>query len=163
MIPYGFKYRMDEKMNDVCEVNAILHLKSTHRLLLNRRKKTMVPAANESAVTRPDGITSNVLWELYKMLSTQNGIQIWLNPDKKSRGQYRLYIAKEASLGHGETDYGVDSMGIELPWSRKEWIDLTLIRSDNGSICKTRITTDALHECGDTVEALLDRNDMKLA
>ena len=163
MIPYGFKYKMDGKMNDACEVNAILHLKSAHKLLLNRSKKAKVPVADESSLTRPEGITSDVLWELYKKFSTQKGIQVWLNPDKNSRGGYRLYAAKEATLGHGETDYGVGSMGIELPWSRKEWIDLTLIQCDTGSIYKTRITTDALYESGDSAEALLARNHMKLA
>ena len=54
-------------------------------------------------------------------------------------------------------------MGIELPWSRKEWIDLTLIQSDTGSLYKTRITTDALYESSDSAEALLARNYMKLA
>ena len=58
---------------------------------------------------------------------------------------------------------GVDNMGIELPWSRNEWIDLTLVPCDSGSIFKTRITTEALHECCDPVEALLARNHMKLA
>lgn len=162
MIPYGFRYRSDGKMNGICEVNAILYLKNTHRLLLNRVKNKAALADGE-ALTRPEGITSNVLWELYKMLMTQTGLRLWISPDKNVRGNYRLYAVTEATLGHGETDYGVDSMGIELPWSRKEWIDLTLIRSDNGSVFKTRITTDALHECCDPIEVLLARNHMKLA
>ncbi len=163
MIPYGYKYTVDTAQPDVCRVDAILHLKKDHRLLPDRWWNTAAHRVNGSAPVRPEGITSNVLWELYQMFLTRSDVSLWVNTDKSSRGTYRLYTAREATLGHGETDYGVDSMGIELPWSRMEWIDLSLVPSDSGSILKTRITTDALYESNVPVEALLDRNHMRLA
>ena len=163
IIPYGFKYTMDKNLNDVCRADVHLRLRNTRSLLLHRTRKSAAARDNASIPVRPEGITSDVLWELYKRLSSREGVQLWINPDKNSRGKYRLYVVREATLGHGETDYGVDSMGIELPCSRKEWIDLTLIQCDTGSIYKTRIITDVLYECSDPAEALLARNYMKLA
>lgn len=158
-IPVEFKCRNDETKDGTCSTCAILCLKDDGRL----RKKEKDLAEKEELI-RPKGITSNVLWEIYKLFHSMYRPYLWVDMDKKRNGKYNLYQIVDAVFGFGETDYGIGNMGIELPWSRKEWIDLKLVSAygDSGTISKQRIGIDAITEDNKTIEEVLKMNHMKL-
>ncbi|MCR4755393.1 MAG: hypothetical protein K5868_07670 [Lachnospiraceae bacterium] len=107
-------------------------------------------------------MSSDALWELYRLFHNMYRPYLWVGMG--GRGRYSLFLVNEVTFGYGETDYGVGNMGIELPWSREEWLDLkaTALYDKCCSERNLRISTDAIIRGNDTVEQVLTANDMKL-
>lgn len=149
-IEYKWKCQKDETMNDVCQITAVVHL-----------KKHAAPGKNGD-LNRPGGMKSDALWELYRMFYNTYRPYLWVSSG--GRGEYRPVLVNDVAFGHGETDYGVGNMGIELPWGRKEWLDLKVTALYGNSFPEKtlRITTDSIQDYRYSVEQVLERNNMKL-
>lgn len=157
-IEYAWKCKKDEAMSDICEVTGVVHLKEHKGISVPMKA---VPIKDDDR-KRPEGMSSDALWELYRLFHNMYRPYLWVSMGDK--GRYSLFLVNEVTFGHGETDYGVGNMGIELPWSRKEWLDLkvTALYDKCFSERKLRISTDAIIRGNDTVEQVLTANDMKL-
>lgn len=153
-----WKCQKDENMSKTCEVSAILHLK--------KHEKIAVPMKNslkEDELVRPEGITSDLLWELYKLFHNMYRTYLWVDMSNKNDGKYRLFLIEEATLGNGKTYYGADGLGVELPWSREEWIDLKLRPLyEKGGTRSFRIKIDTIIDRIKTIERILEKNHVKL-
>ena len=156
-IEYAWKCQKYGTVSNTCEITAVAHMKGHGEILV-----PMKADSDKYDLKRPDGMESDALWELYKLFCNMYRPYLWVAMG--GRGEYRLFLVKETVFGHGETDYGVGNMGIELPWSRKEWLDLkvTALYDKCFSERKLRISTDAIIRGNDTVEQVLTANDMKL-
>lgn len=116
---------------------------------LEARQKLIEEEAGikKDRLEKPEGITCDRLCEVYQYLSELDKPYIWIEKLTKNDHEETLCRIEDMSFGHGETDYGVDGMGIELPWSRYEWVELTLKCPYNeiSDSIKYRIKVDALH------------------
>ncbi|MCR4655261.1 MAG: hypothetical protein K5770_03415 [Lachnospiraceae bacterium] len=157
-IQYMYEYKIDETMSRTCETCAYVHLRKQGRLIVPEKK-----AEEKGEFVRPEAMHSDVLWDIYRLFNNMYRPYLWVDTGSR-HGKYSLYLIKDTAFGHGGTDYGVGNMGIELPWSRKEWIDLKLIKAyGNGRTESTcRICTDAMRDCNDTIEKVLHDNHMRL-
>ena len=63
---------------------------------------------------------------------------------------------EDFSFGHGETSYGRDSSGWELPWSRYEWADVSLKNLRTGCVDVCRIELNSLEVQRFSVETILE-------
>ncbi|MBR4530443.1 MAG: hypothetical protein IKO80_09225 [Lachnospiraceae bacterium] len=154
---YAWKCKKVDAMENSCEISAIIHLKGNRGVMIPMKES---PHKDDDPV-RPGGMSSDALWELYRLFHSMYRPYLWVG---SGGGKYNLYLVKEVVFGHGETDYGVGNMGIELPWSRKEWLDLkaAALYEKKPSERNFRITTDAILACNDTAEQVLEDNNMKL-
>ena len=146
-------------MSRSCNTAAYLHLKKQGKLILPEKK-----AEEKGELLRPEEMQSDGLWDVYRLFHNVYKPYIWIGFGNTFNFRYNLYLIKDVSFGHGETNYGVGNMGIELPWNREEWLDLKLVKAyGNGrteSSC--RICTDAILRCNDTMEQVLRDNKIKL-
>ena len=157
-IEYAWKCKKDETMSDICKISAVAHLKGHMGIRVPMKADPV-----KDDLKRPEGMTSDVLWELYRLLNNMYRPYLWVSVGG-SRAEYRLFLVNEVTFGHGKTDYGVGNMGIELPWSREEWLDLkvTALHESCFSGRTLRITTNALQDFNYSIERVLEYNDMKL-
>lgn len=156
-IEYAWKCQKVDTMENTCEISAIIHLKEHRGIKVPMKEYPL----KDVDIIRPKGMKSDALWELYRLFHNMYRPYLWVG---SGDGKFRLYLIREVIFGHGETDYGVGNMGIELPWSRKEWLDLkvTALHERSFSGRTFRITTDAVLHCNDTAERVLKDNNMKL-
>ena len=156
-IEYAWKCQKDETMRGDCNVSAVVHLKGHRRI-----KVPMKADPVKDDLKRPEDMKSDALWELYKLFHNMYRPYLWVSMG--GRGKYSLFLVNEVTFGHGETDYGVGNMGIELPWSRNEWLDLkvTALYEKSFPTSNLRITTDTISRINDTAEQVLEANHMKL-
>ncbi|MCR5589902.1 MAG: hypothetical protein K6F73_00040 [Lachnospiraceae bacterium] len=157
-IGYAWKCQKDKAVSDICEIAAVVHLKGQRKISVPMKAKSI----KDDDLKRPEGMTDDALWELYRLFHNMYRPYLWVSMG--GRGKYRLFLVNEVAFGHGETDYGVGNMGIELPWSRKEWLDLkvTALYDKCFSVRNLRISTDAISCGNDSAEQVLAANDMKL-
>jgi len=120
----------------------------------------------ESSVVKdiPEGITSGPVRNLYERLKSLPQPYVYI---EKRWGRYRnlrLWHMTGLSAGCEDTQYGVDSMGIELPMRKNEWVDLKLEPADDlEEGIKCRITVDSLYTCEKSPEELLKEHGIYLA
>lgn len=111
----------------------------------------------------PDGITSGVIRSLYEKLVSLPHPYVYIS---KYWGRYNrtgLYHLTGVRPGYEKTQYGVDSMGIELPMSRYEWLDLILEPADGSQApVEHRIKVDSLYICDKSPEDILKEHSIFL-
>ena len=158
-IRYTYDYKTDEAMSGAYDITAYIHLKKQGKLIPPKKE-----TEEKGEIQRPEEMKSDVLWDIYNLFRSMHKPYIWVGSGNTLNFRYNLYLIKDISFGHGETNYGVGSMGIELPWNRKEWLDLKLVKAyGNGRTESTcRICTDAISRCNDTMEMVLRDNNIKL-
>ena len=111
----------------------------------------------------PEGITSDKIRQLYEKLISLPLPFVYVNKYYGRYSELKLYHLKAVNIDHGETQFGVDSMGIELPWNRYEWVDLKLEPADgseDSTVC--RIELDALYENNQTIEEILQKHKISI-
>lgn len=111
----------------------------------------------------PEGITSDKIRQLYEKLISLPLPFVYVNKYYGRYSEPKLYHLKAVNIDHGETQFGVDSMGIELPWNRYEWVDLKLEPADGSegsTVC--RIELDALYENNQTIEEILQKHKISI-
>lgn len=114
--------------------------------------------ARESTKTsqiRPEWLSCDRLWEIVTFLDNLKGpVTCW---GKFCTGSKQdLYKVEDFSFGHGETSYGCDSSGWELPWSRYEWADVSLKNLRTGCVDVCRIELNSLEVQRFSVETILE-------
>ncbi len=112
--------------------------------------------SNIKSTEIPEGITSDKIRQLYDKLISLPLPFVYVNKYYGRYSEPKLYHLKAVNINHGETQFGVDSMGIELPWNRYEWLDLSLEAADGSeenTVC--RIKLDALRINNQTPEEIL--------
>ena len=119
--------------------------------------------SNIKSTEIPEGITSDKIRQLYDKLISLPLPFVYVNKYYGRYSEPKLYHLKAVNIDHGETQFGVDSMGIELPWNRYEWVDLKLEPADgseDSTVC--RIELDALYENNQTIEEILMKHRISI-
>ena len=122
------------------------------------RRKSIIKATEI-----PEGITSDKIRQLYEKLISLPLPFVYVNKYYGRYSELKLYHLKAVNIDHGETQFGVDSMGIELPWNRYEWVDLKLEPADgleDSIVC--RIELDALYDNDQTIEEILMKHRISI-
>lgn len=118
----------------------------------------------QNNVSRPKEITSNVLWELYTMLYCLEEPYLLHEKRKETEKQELYYIQDLRLIDDGLVYGGPDNMGMELPSSKNEWLEIQLVNLENGrknaAVC--RICVNALYVNYRTVQDLLAFEDLRL-
>ena len=125
-----------------------------HLLPYENRYKEAREAAETSQI-RPEWLSCDRLWEIVTFLDNLKGpVTCW---GKFCTGSKQdLYKVEDFSFGHGETSYGRDSSGWELPWSRYEWADVSLKNLRTGCVDVCRIELNSLEVQRFSVETILE-------
>ena len=118
----------------------------------------------KDTVSKPKEITSKVLWELYTMLYYLE--EPYLVYEKRREAEKELYYIQGLRLIDDGIVYGgPDNMGLELPSTKNEWLEILLVNLKNGrkqsQVC--RICVNALYVNYHTVQDLLSFKDLRLA
>lgn len=118
------------------------------------------------AICRPKEITCDGIWELYKTLEGLKNRYLWVDLLEKAEADEKLTYLEKVTLGEDGMIYEApDSMGIELPYSKDEWVQLVLKDVENGKskriICKIKV--NALRNVQVSPEELLKRNHLRIA
>ena len=115
-------------------------------------------------ISRPKEITSDVLWELYSMLYYLEEPYLVYEKRKKDEELKLYYIQSLSLIDDGIVYGGPDNMGMELPTSKNEWLELQLINLENGRKQRMvkRICVNALYVNHRTTQDLLSFEDLRL-
>ena len=119
----------------------------------------------KNTVIRPKEIASNVLWELYRLLYTMEDPYLLYERYVDGQKKEELYYIESIDIGDQGIVYGgYDNMGMELPTSKNEWVELILTNLENGRRRKFERTiyVNALYVDHRTVQDLLSINDLRL-
>ena len=116
----------------------------------------------KDTISRPKEITSNVLWELYTILYCLEEPYLFHETHKETEKQL-YYIQNLSLIDDGIIYGGPDNMGMELPSSKNEWLELLLVNLENGRkqsmVC--RICVNALYVNHRTIQDLLSFQDLR--
>ena len=117
-------------------------------------------------IGRPEEITCDALWELYKMFEGPEHRYLWYGGYEKSEADEKIMCLESATLHDGGLELEpLDLTDIELAVYKMEWIDLVLRYLDNGEEKKytCSIIVNALKENNIRKEDLLARNKLRIA
>ncbi|SCY29264.1 hypothetical protein SAMN02910292_01350 [Lachnospiraceae bacterium XBB2008] len=149
-----------QKLKDMLQYNINFLMARLTVLKAEEEERKICTTSHEDkidyAAEIPDGVTSDKIRELYEVLISLPQPYVYINKYYGRYFQPKLYHLNALSAGFEETQYGVDSMGIELPWNRDEWLDLSLEAADGSeenTVC--RIKLDALRLNNQTPEEIL--------
>ena len=83
--------------------------------------------------SRPREITSNEIWELYKLLESLDEHYVLYDRHYAPQDREELFYLAGTTVGDDGVGYeSPDSMGLQLPYSKNEWVELTLENMANG-------------------------------
>ncbi len=110
--------------------------------------------STKTSQIRPEWLSCDRLWEIVKFLDNLKGpVTCWGKFCSGSKDD--LYKVEGFSFGHGETSYGCDPGGWELPWSRYEWADVILKNLRTGFMDTCRIKLNSLEIQKFSIEKIL--------
>lgn len=117
-----------------------------------------------NTISRPKEISSNVLWELYTMLCCLKEPYLLHETHKEAERQELYYIQNLRLIDDGLVYGGPDNMGMILPSSKNEWLELLLVNLENGrkQSMVRRICVNALYVNHRTALDLLSFEDLRL-
>ncbi|MBR4605738.1 MAG: hypothetical protein IKO41_05875 [Lachnospiraceae bacterium] len=117
-------------------------------------------------IRRPKEITSDVLWELYQLLYTMENPYLFYEARTNGQKKDELFYVESICIGDQGLIYGgYDNMGMELPTSKNEWVELMLTNLENGRKQRFQRTiwVNALYVNHKSVQDLLAINDLRLS
>lgn len=115
--------------------------------------------------SRPKEITSNEIWELYKLFEGLDEHYVFYDRCEVPRDREELFYFAGTAIGDDGMLYEApDSMGIQLPCSKNEWIDLSLENIANGRKQKAtvKIEVNTLLKKTLSVEELLEKKHIRI-
>lgn len=116
-------------------------------------------------INRPKEITSNEIWELYKLMESLDEHYVFYDScDASERREELFYLARTTIGDNGMVYEAPDNMGVQLPYSKNEWVELTLENMANGRKQKVtvKITVNTLLKKTLSVEELLKKNHIRI-
>ena len=117
------------------------------------------------ASCRPKEIACDGIWELYKTLEGLEKRYLWYDRLEKAQENEKLMYLDQITLGEDGMVYEApDSMGIEFPYSKDEWIAFNLKNFENGKMKSyyVKIKVNTLREPDVTPEELMERNKLRI-
>ncbi len=117
--------------------------------------------STETKQERPEWMKCDRLWEIVMFLDNLK-VPVVYRPGRYRGSDPGLYKVEGFTFSHRDTDYGYDASGWELPWSRYEWVNVSLknLRTGETEIC--RIELNSLYDQKDSVEKILKENGIRL-
>lgn len=116
------------------------------------------------AICRPEEITSDAIWELYKLLEGLERRYMWIDMLETAEKKEKLMYLDLVALGEDGVIYDVID-DIEIADCKNEWVELVLKNIENGKAkrysCKIKI--NALHNPAVSSNELLKRNNLRIA
>ena len=115
--------------------------------------------------SRPKEITSNEIWEVYKLLESLDEHYVFYDRCDAPEKREELFYLERTDIGDQGMIYEEpDNMGLRLPCSKIEWVKLSLTNVANGrkqrAIVKIEVNT--LLKTKFTVEELLNKNHIRI-
>ncbi|MCR5389545.1 MAG: hypothetical protein K6E77_02180 [Lachnospiraceae bacterium] len=113
---------------------------------------------------RPKEIRSNEIWELYKLLESLDEHYVFYDRCDAPRDKEELFYLARTELGDSGMIYENDNMGIQIPYSKKEWVELSLENIANGRKQKVtvKIEVNTLLKETLSVEELLEKKHIRI-
>lgn len=115
--------------------------------------------------SRPKEITSNEIWEVYKLLESLDEHYVFYDRCDTPKNREELFYLAGTAIGDGGMVYEApDNMGIQLPYSKNEWVVLSLENIANGRKQKVtvKIEVNTLLKKTLTIEELLEKNHIRI-
>lgn len=115
--------------------------------------------------SRPKEITSNEIWEVYKLLESLDEHYVFYDRCDAPKNREELFYLAGTTIGDGSMVYEApDNMGIQLPYSKNEWVVLSLENIANGRKQKVtvKIEVNTLLKKTLTIEELLEKNHIRI-
>lgn len=114
---------------------------------------------------RPKEITSNEIWELYKLLESLDEHYILYDRCDVPKDREELFYLARTTLGDNGVIYEApDNMGLQLPYSKNEWVELSLENIANGrkQEVTVKIEVNTLLKKTLSVEELLEKKHIRI-
>ena len=115
--------------------------------------------------SRPKEITSNEIWGLYKLLEGLDEHYVLYDRCEDPQDREELFYLAETAIGDDGMVYEApDNMGIQLPYSKNEWVVLSLENIANGRKQKVavEIKVNTLLKKTLSVEELLEKKHIRI-
>lgn len=115
--------------------------------------------------SRPSEVTSNEIWELYKLLESLDEHYVLYDRHDAPQDREELFYLAGTTVGDDGMVYeSLDSIGLQLPYSKNEWVELTLENMANGRKQKTvvRIEVNTLLKKRLAIDELLEKNHIRI-
>jgi len=115
--------------------------------------------------SRPKEITSNEIWELYKLFEGLDEHYVFYDRCDASKDREELFYLAGTRLGDEGMIYEApDNMGLQLPYSKNEWIEISLENIANGrkQRATVKIEVNTLLKKTLSVEELLKKNHIRI-
>ena len=116
-------------------------------------------------MNKPKEITSNEIWELYKLLESLDEHYLFYDKCDASESREELFYLERTSIGDEGMIYDApDNMGLQLPYSKNEWVGLKLKNIANGrkQNVAVKIEVNTLLKKSLSVEELLEKNHIRI-
>ena len=114
---------------------------------------------------RPKEITSNEIWELYKLFEGLDEHYVFYDRCDAPKDREELFYLAGTTLGDDGVIYeGPNNMGLQLPYSKDEWVELSLENIVNGRKQKVsvKIQVNTLLKKTLSVEELLEKKRIRI-
>ncbi|MDY6356503.1 MAG: hypothetical protein SPL59_04645 [Catonella sp.] len=115
--------------------------------------------------SRPKEITSNEIWELYKLFEGLDEHYVFYDRCDAPMDREELFYLARTTLGDDGMIYEApDNMGLQLPYSKNEWVELSLENIANGRRQKVtvKIVVNTLLKKTLSVEELLEKKHIRI-
>ena len=114
---------------------------------------------------RPKEITSKEIWELYKLLESLDEHYVFYDRcDAPMEREELFYLARTTIGDDGMIYEAPDNMGLQLPYSKNEWVELSLENIANGRKQKAsvEIRVNTLLKKKLSLEELLEKHHIRI-
>ncbi len=114
---------------------------------------------------RPEEITSDEIWELYKRFECLDQKYVFYDRCDAPHDKEELFYVVMTEIGDDGIVYEApDNMGLQLPYSKNEWVELSLENITNGRKQKetVRIRVNTLSKKRLSVDELLRINHIRI-